>query len=99
VHPEVYFMQNHHATELAGHPSPDKKSKISDEKKETQNITSFQFNMNLKQSSHYKEGPPKYMKIHQGKKVSVCLFFIYSRLSNFSAIWRLSPLPVTGLQI
>jgi hypothetical protein len=32
---------------------------------------------------------------------SVCLFvcFIYSRLSNFSAIQRLSPLPVTGLQI
>jgi hypothetical protein len=29
----------------------------------------------------------------------VCLFFIYSRLSNFSAIRRLSPLPVTGLQI
>jgi hypothetical protein len=30
-----------------------------------------------------------------------CLFvcFIYSRLSNFSAIQRLSPLPVTGLQI
>jgi hypothetical protein len=30
-----------------------------------------------------------------------CLFvcFIYSRLSNFSAIRRLSPLPVTGLQI
>jgi hypothetical protein len=25
--------------------------------------------------------------------------FIYSRLSNFSAIRRLSPLPVTGLQI
>jgi hypothetical protein len=31
----------------------------------------------------------------------VCLFvcFIYSRLSNFSAIRRPSPLPVTGLQI
>ena len=28
----------------------------------------------------------------------VCLF-VYSRLSNFSAIRRLSPLPVTGLQI
>jgi hypothetical protein len=27
----------------------------------------------------------------------VCFF--YSRLSNFSAIWQLSPLPVTGLQI
>jgi hypothetical protein len=24
---------------------------------------------------------------------------VYSRTSNFSAIWRLSPLPVTGLQI
>jgi hypothetical protein len=29
--------------------------------------------------------------------VFVCLF-VYSRLSNFSAIRRLSPLPVTGLQ-
>jgi hypothetical protein len=28
----------------------------------------------------------------------VCLF-VYSRTSNFSAIWQLSPLPVTGLQI
>jgi hypothetical protein len=28
----------------------------------------------------------------------VCLL-VYSRTSNFSAIWRLSPLPVTGLQI
>jgi hypothetical protein len=27
----------------------------------------------------------------------VCLF-VYSRTSNFSAIWRLSPLPVTGLK-
>jgi hypothetical protein len=25
--------------------------------------------------------------------------FVYSRLSNLSAIWQLSPLPVTGLQI
>jgi hypothetical protein len=25
--------------------------------------------------------------------------FVLSRTSNFSAIWRLSPLPVTGLQI
>jgi hypothetical protein len=25
--------------------------------------------------------------------------FVYSRLGNFSAIWRLSPLPVSGLQI
>jgi hypothetical protein len=29
---------------------------------------------------------------------NVCLF-VLSRTSNFSAIWRLSPLPVTGLQI
>jgi hypothetical protein len=31
----------------------------------------------------------------------ICLFvcFVYSRLSNFSAFRRLSPLPVTGLQI
>jgi hypothetical protein len=39
----------------------------------------------------------------QGKKVEIFLFlvvcFILSRTSNFSAIWRLSPLPVTGLQI
>jgi hypothetical protein len=28
----------------------------------------------------------------------VCLF-VYSRTNNFSTIWRLSPLPVTGLQI
>jgi hypothetical protein len=31
-------------------------------------------------------------------KVFVCLF-VLSRMSNFSAIWQLSPLPVTGLQI
>jgi hypothetical protein len=31
------------------------------------------------------------------KKI-VCLF-VLSRTSNFSAIWRLSPLPATGLQI
>jgi hypothetical protein len=30
--------------------------------------------------------------------VFVCLF-VYSRMSNSSTIWRLSPLPVTGLQI
>jgi hypothetical protein len=30
--------------------------------------------------------------------IFVCLF-VYSRTSNLSAIWRLSPLPVTGLQI
>jgi hypothetical protein len=28
----------------------------------------------------------------------MCLF-VYSHTSNFSAIWWLSPLPVTGLQI
>jgi hypothetical protein len=32
-----------------------------------------------------------------GSNISVYLFL--SRTSNFSAIWRLSPLPVTGLQI
>jgi hypothetical protein len=40
--------------------------------------------------------------VNYSKKVwSFCLFvcFIYSSLSNFSAIRRLSPLPVTGLQI
>jgi hypothetical protein len=31
--------------------------------------------------------------------VIVYCLFVYSRLSNFSAIRRLSPLPVTGLQI
>jgi hypothetical protein len=31
-------------------------------------------------------------------KTFFCLF-VLSRTSNFSAIWRLSPLPVTGLQI
>jgi hypothetical protein len=30
--------------------------------------------------------------------VFVCLF-VLSRTSNFSAIWQLSPLPATGLQI
>jgi hypothetical protein len=34
----------------------------------------------------------------QANAFFVCLF-VYSRLSNFSAILRLSPLPVTGLQI
>jgi hypothetical protein len=29
----------------------------------------------------------------------VWFYFLYSRLSNFSAFKRLSPLPVTGLQI
>jgi hypothetical protein len=39
------------------------------------------------------------------KKIAMkelCLFvclFVLSRTSNFSAIWRLSPLPATGLQI
>jgi hypothetical protein len=31
-------------------------------------------------------------------KLFVCLF-VLSRMSNFSATWRLSPLLVTGLQI
>jgi hypothetical protein len=31
------------------------------------------------------------------KVLFVCLL-VLSRTSNFSAIWRLSPLPVTGLQ-
>ena len=44
--------------------------------------------MNLKQSSHYKEGPPQYVKVHQiflydgpqvhqGKKVSVKPWYYY----------------------
>jgi hypothetical protein len=33
-----------------------------------------------------------------GFEKSVCLF-VFSRMSNFPAIWRLSPVPVTGLQI
>jgi hypothetical protein len=32
-----------------------------------------------------------------GPGVFVC--FVYSRLSNLSATWRLSPLPLSGLQI
>jgi hypothetical protein len=32
------------------------------------------------------------------KRIIVCLF-VYSHTSNFSAIWWLSPMPVTGLQI
>jgi hypothetical protein len=32
------------------------------------------------------------------KRIFVC-FFVYSRLRNFSATRRLSPLPATGLQI
>jgi hypothetical protein len=41
-----------------------------------------------------------YSKKKNKKKTGliVCLF-VYSRLSNFSAIRRLLPLPVTGLQI
>jgi hypothetical protein len=35
---------------------------------------------------------------HFQSLVIICLF-VYSHTSNFSAIWRLSPLPVTGLQI
>jgi hypothetical protein len=36
--------------------------------------------------------------LFRNEDISVCLF-VYSRLSNFSAIRRLSPLPVTVLQI
>ena len=35
----------------------------------------------------------------KGHFVFLFVCFVYSRLSNFSAIRRLSPLPVTGLQI
>jgi hypothetical protein len=50
--------------------------------------------------------PSKYTVTHEGGNPSfwdkfilfVCLF-VLSRTNNFSAIWRLSPLPVTGLQI
>jgi hypothetical protein len=35
---------------------------------------------------------------HHDVNNSICLF-VYSCTRNFSAIWRLSPLPVTGLQI
>jgi hypothetical protein len=45
--------------------------------------------------------PPKVSLCNQSVPVVslfVCLF-VYSRLSNFSAIRRLSPLPLTGLQI
>jgi hypothetical protein len=34
-----------------------------------------------------------------GKKPPLKSFFIYDRLSDFSTIQWLSPLPVTGLQI
>jgi hypothetical protein len=33
------------------------------------------------------------------KKILFVCLLVYSRLSNFSSIRRLSPLPVTGLQI
>jgi hypothetical protein len=33
-----------------------------------------------------------------GKPQLIVCLFVYSRLSNFSAIRRLSPLPVTGLK-
>jgi hypothetical protein len=35
----------------------------------------------------------------RGRLVIFICLFVLSRTSNFSAIWRLSPLPVTGLQI
>jgi hypothetical protein len=40
-------------------------------------------------------------EFRHSRKRFVCLFicFLLSHTSNFSAIWRLSPLPVTGLQI
>jgi hypothetical protein len=38
------------------------------------------------------------INILSGDCLLVCLF-VYSHTSNFSAIWLLSPLPVTGLQI
>jgi hypothetical protein len=38
-----------------------------------------------------------FMALSEGD-LFVCLF-VYSHTSNFSAIWWLSPLPVTGLQI
>jgi hypothetical protein len=28
----------------------------------------------------------------------IVVLFVFSRMNNFSAIWRPSPLPVTGLQ-
>jgi hypothetical protein len=36
---------------------------------------------------------------HMFRKICLFVCFVYSRLSNFSAIQRLSPLPVTWLQI
>jgi hypothetical protein len=35
----------------------------------------------------------------QGNTFLMFVCFVLSHTSNFSAIWRLSPLPVTGLQI
>jgi hypothetical protein len=37
--------------------------------------------------------------MHRKWQLFFFALFVYSRLSNFSAIRRLSPLPVTGLQI
>jgi hypothetical protein len=34
-----------------------------------------------------------------GAQQYLIVLFVYSHTSNFSAIWWLSPLPVTGLQI
>jgi hypothetical protein len=39
-----------------------------------------------------------YMQKQTRAKTLDCLF-VLSRMSNFSAIWRLSPLPVIGLEI
>jgi hypothetical protein len=36
--------------------------------------------------------------ISEKKKTTIVSLIIYSRLSNFSVMQRLSPLPVTGLQ-
>jgi hypothetical protein len=37
--------------------------------------------------------------LFKGFVVLFACFFVLSRTSNFSGIWRLSPLPVSGLQI
>jgi hypothetical protein len=39
------------------------------------------------------------LSLSQCLLMKVCCLFVLSGTSNFSAIWRLSPLPVTGLQI
>jgi hypothetical protein len=38
--------------------------------------------------------------VHRDRFVQFLSYlFVLSRTSNFSAVWQLSPLPVTGLQI